>query len=61
VRQERVGIDLEEERLRVQHVQRATVGQLHGLERALLGQDLVNVGVQERVGGQERLAQRALD
>lgn len=55
VRQQRGRVLLEEERLAVQHVQRAAVGQLHGLEGPLLGQDLVHVAVQERVRRQQRL------
>lgn len=51
---------LEEERLPVEHVQRAAVRQLHRLERAFLRQDLVDVRIQQGVGGQQRLAQRAL-
>lgn len=45
---------LEEERLRVQHVQRAPVRQLHRLQRHLLRQDLVDVRVQQRVRRQKR-------
>lgn len=51
---------LEEERLAVEHVQGAAVGQLHGLEGALLGQQLVDDIVQERVRRQEGAAQGAL-
>lgn len=61
VGEQRVGVDLEEEGLAVEHVQGGAVRQLHGLERALLGQDLVNVRVQERVRCQQALAQVALD
>jgi hypothetical protein len=60
VGEEGVCVDLEEEGLAVEHVEGGAVGQLHGLERALLGQNLVNVGIEERVRGQQALAQVAL-
>lgn len=60
VRQQRVVHVLEEQGVAVEHVQGAAVGQLHGLEGALLRQDLVDVPAQEGVGRQQRLAQPAL-
>lgn len=55
-------VGLEEERGgSVDDVQRHAVGKLDLLERGLLRDDVVDVRGQERVGGQQRLAQVALD
>lgn len=51
---------LVEERLRIQHVQRVAVGQLHARQRRLLGQDLVNVRRQQGVRREQRLAEGPL-
>ena len=56
----RVGLE-EKGRGAVDDVQRHAVGKLDLLERGLLGDDVVDERRQERVGGQERLAQVALD
>lgn len=60
VRQQVGRVVLVEERHGVEHVEGVSVGQLHAREGALLGEDLFDVGRQERVRGEEILAQRAL-
>lgn len=52
---------LEEEGFGVEDVEDGTVGQLDGLKGRLLGEDLVGVGVEERVAAEQRLAKRPLD
>jgi hypothetical protein len=61
VGQQHAAVDLVGDGLAVNDVQRGAVGQLDLLERVLLGQDLVDDGRQERVGGQQRLADGPLD
>lgn len=60
VRQEGVVVVLEEDGLAIGDVQGGALGQFDLVEGGFLGQDLVDVWVQERVGGQEGLAQGAL-
>lgn len=60
VRQQVGPVILVEERHGVEHVEGVSVGQLHAREGGLLGEDLFDVGRQERVRGEEVLAQRAL-
>lgn len=60
MRQQVGPVILVEERYGVEHVEGVSVGQLHAREGALLGEDLFDVGRQERVRGEEVLAQRAL-
>lgn len=52
---------LVEERLGVEDVERVAVGQLHAGEGGFLGEDLVDVGCEKRVGCEEILAERSLD
>lgn len=56
----RAGV-LEEEGLRVEDVEGVAVGKLHGLEGALLRENLVNVRSDEGVGRREGLTEGALD
>lgn len=51
--QRRLNVELEEERLAVDDVEADAVGQLDLLERRLLGEELVDVGGEEGVGGEE--------
>lgn len=60
MRQQVGPVILVEERHGVEHVEGVSVGQLHAREGGLLGEDLFDVGRQERVRGEEGLAQRAL-
>jgi hypothetical protein len=60
VRQQVGSVILVEERHGVEHVEGVSVRQLHALEGALLRENLFDVGCQERVRGEEGLAQRAL-
>lgn len=60
MRQQVGSVVLVEERHGVEHVEGVSVGQLHAREGALLGEDLFDVGRQERVRGEEGLSQRAL-
>lgn len=59
--QRRLNVELEEERLPVDDVEADAVGELDLLERRLLGEELVDVGGEEGVGGEERGAEGALD
>lgn len=59
--QRRLNVELEEERLAVDDVEADAVGELDLLERRLLGEELVDVGGEEGVGGEERGAEGALD
>lgn len=60
VRQQIGPVILVKQRHGVEHVEGVAVGQLHAREGALLGEDLFDVRGQERVRGEEGLAQRAL-
>lgn len=59
--QHAVGVLLVEERAVVDDVERDAVRQLDLLKGGLLGEDLVDVRGQERVGGKDGVADRALD
>jgi len=50
-----------EDGLAFDHVQRDAVGELHLLERGLLGEDFIDVGREQGEGREEGGAQRALD
>lgn len=58
--QRRAVVLLVEDGRAVDDVERGAVGQLHLREVRLLGHDLVDVGRQQRVGGEQRVAQGAL-
>jgi hypothetical protein len=59
--QQAVVVLLVDDGVTVDDEERGAVGQLDLLERVLLGQHLVDVRGEERVGGQDGLADRALD
>lgn len=60
MRQQVGPVILVKQRHGVEHVEGVSVGQLHAREGGLFGEDLFDVGRQERVRGEEGLAQRAL-
>lgn len=59
---EKIGVGvLVEQGLGVQDEEGVAVGELHALEGALFREDLIDVRVEEWVGGEECLSQAALD
>lgn len=54
-------VHFEEQGLAINDVEGGAVGKLHLLERAFLGEDLIDVGVEEGVGLEKGAAEGALD
>lgn len=61
MRKEDALVDLEENGLAINYIEGGTVGKLHLLEGAFFGEDLIDVGGQERVCLEKVSTQGALD